>query len=72
MTITSSGPVCDVCGKYILLDKTMEWFSVEGISGKLCCHMKCKPDLVYAIDNKDWTLLPPGPLRDVFERQDNG
>jgi len=45
MTITSSGPRCDVCGKYILpLGDTMDCFSLSGWSGtEMHCHSKCRP-----------------------------
>lgn len=67
--ITSSGPLCDVCGDYILLDKSMEFFHIDGISTKMCCHLKCKKILVYAIESSDWRILPVGPLRKFFEDQ---
>ncbi len=68
MTITSSGPVCDVCGDYILLDKSTNQFTIRGIAQKLHCHDKCKVALKTA--GTDWKLLPEGPLRKVFEDQE--
>ena len=68
--LTQSGPSCDVCGDPMLLDKSMNWFSVPGIVQKLSCHDKCKPKVEHAIFKKDWKLLPEGPLRKVFEEQE--
>lgn len=66
MTISSAGPVCDVCGKYILLE-SFHNFTVEGIKPMLQCHDKCKSVLEAAVTEKDWTMLPIGPLRWAFE-----
>jgi hypothetical protein len=66
--ITSSGPICDVCGKYILpLDpeERVHSFGVKGIERTLHCDNACKEKLLAA--GNDWTLLPPGPLRTAFE-----
>ena len=65
MAITQHGPKCDVCGDYILLDKSINPFGVKGIDRELHCHDKCK-DAVLAT-NKDWRELPVGPLRTAFE-----
>jgi len=63
--ITSSGVICDVCGRYILLDDVQP-FNVTGIDRLAHCHATgCKQALVAASD--DWELLPPGPLRTAFE-----
>lgn len=43
MSITSSGPLCDICGDYILLDPQLIAFTVPSIKGELHCHDKCKP-----------------------------
>ena len=32
LMLTQHGPVCDICGEYILLDPIMESFSVNGIN----------------------------------------
>ncbi len=65
MTITSSGPICDVCDQYILLD-TMETFAIKGIGETLHCHTKCRPIIEgVAIDN-DWEKLPEGSIRRCF------
>jgi hypothetical protein len=63
--LTQSGPMCDVCGTYIFYDKSVNPFSVAGISGTLLAHDRCKP--LVAIAGKDWRKLPPGPLRKAFE-----
>jgi hypothetical protein len=64
--ITSSGAICDVCGKYILpllslfgLEETerVNEFKIKGIEEVLHCDNKCK-ELIKSI-GKDWTKLPP-------------
>jgi len=63
--ITSGGVICDVCGKYILLDG-VEMFSLTGMDRPGHCHATgCKQALVDASD--DWQLLPAGPRRTAFE-----
>ena len=71
MSVTSSGLVCDVCGKHILpvFDESYERFSVRGIKHELQCHNDCKQSLVDA--GKEWEKLPPGPLRKAFEEAAN-
>jgi hypothetical protein len=66
VSITSSGLVCDVCGKHILpiFDESYERFSVRGIGHELQCHNACKQSLVDA--GGDWEKLPEGPLRKAF------
>jgi hypothetical protein len=64
MTITSSGPLCDVCGNYVLLE-TLHFFSVTGIEAELCCHERCKQTLLDC--GTEWGKLPAGPLRKAFE-----
>ena len=68
MTLTSSGPMCDVCGKYILpvLDEHVNAFGCKGIEETLHCHDRCRDALILA--GKDWTRLPEGPLRTAFEK----
>jgi len=63
MGLTSSGPVCDVCGEYILLDRDMNWFKIAGFENDFSCHDKCKPLLLAA---ETWRDLPAGPLRNAF------
>jgi len=69
--ITSSGAVCDICGKYILPidpDELVNCFSVKGIKETLHCDNKCK-QLLLSINN-DWTKLPKeGRLYKAFEEQ---
>jgi len=67
--LTQAGPKCDVCGEFMLLDKSMNWFTVPGITTRMCCHDSCKPKVELAISQEDWKLLPEGPLRKVFEEQ---
>jgi hypothetical protein len=73
--ITSSGAICDVCGKYILplasflgLEESerVNEFRVKGIKEILHCDNKCK-ELMITIGN-DWKKLPKdGRLYKAFE-----
>jgi len=71
--ITSSGAICDVCGKYILpLDpnELVNVFTVKGLKEQLHCDNKCK-ELIKSI-GKDWTRLPKeGRLYKTFENYFN-
>lgn len=71
--ITQAGPACDVCNEYILLDKSVNPFSIFGVGG-LHAHDKCK-QLILALDTKApmfWRNLPEGRVRqladDIWER----
>ena len=65
MGLISSGPVCDVCGNYILdPEDRINFFRVKGIKHELICDNKCKGLAVKA--GNDWTKLPDGPLRKAF------
>lgn len=68
MTMTQSGPVCDVCGIHILpgTSESINPFSVKGIEQTLLCHDRCKPAVEEMTRIKDWKQLPEGPLRDCF------
>jgi hypothetical protein len=67
--ITSSGAICDVCGKYILPidpNELVNCFSMKGIKETLHCDNKCKQLLLNI--NNDWTKLPKeGRLYKAFE-----
>ena len=68
--ITSSGLRCDVCGHYILpvVNEEYSAFRCNGIDTELHCHdRECRPILESSLAAKDWTMLPAGPLRKVFE-----
>lgn len=69
MMITSSGAICDICGKYILPldpDESVNSFSIKGIKETLHCDNQCKQLLLNI--NKDWTKLPKeGRLYKVFK-----
>lgn len=67
MTITSSGPRCDICGDYILLDKSMNPFRVPGYDGMLICHDKCRPLVEGQRGQKMYDALPDGPLKKLFD-----
>ena len=69
MGLTSSGAICDVCGHYILPDlandeERVNWFKATGIDRDLCCHNKCKGDVLNA--KGKWENLPEGPLRKAY------
>jgi hypothetical protein len=68
--ITSSGPMCDICGNYILPidpEERVHEFSIKQFPGmKFHCDNKCKQAI---IDSKgDWKLLPDGPIKREYER----
>lgn len=69
--ITSSGAICDICGKYILPldpDEMVNCFGVKGVKETLHCDNKCK-QLLLSINN-DWTKLPKeGRLYKAFKEQ---
>lgn len=69
--ITSSGAICDVCGKYILPidpEELVNCFGVKGIKETLHCDNKCK-QLLLSINN-DWTKLPKeGRLYKAFNER---
>jgi len=70
--ITSSGAKCDVCGNYILPvqpDERVNNFAIVGIKNALHCDNACRVLVEQAIKEKDFRLLPHGPLREVFEKQ---
>jgi hypothetical protein len=59
-----------VCGKYILPilgDERVNCFSVRQIPGKeFHCDNACAE--IVKDCGGDWTKLPPGPLRSVYEK----
>lgn len=67
--ILQAGPNCDVCGHYILLDSSINTFTMPGITNDLHCHDRCKKVLLEAIDKNDWRLLPVGRIREAFATQ---
>lgn len=73
MTITSSGPKCDICGDFILpgMSESVNPFKCKGIKHMLHCHDDCKPKVVKALEAKDWKMLPKGPLRTAFEKDED-
>lgn len=68
--ILEGGPHCDVCDHYILLDKSINPFSVPGIKQQLHCHDKCVEIVKEAFLKKDYTLLPEARLRRALEEAD--
>lgn len=69
MSITSHGMRCDVGGEYILFDEDYaDTFSVNG-SGRMDVCVKHRPDLAEAGEKNDWTILPDGPLREVYAQR---
>lgn len=66
--MTMHGPSCDVCNEYILLDTSINPFSIFGVDG-LHCHDRCK-DLILAMNTKTplfWRELPDGRVRQLAE-----
>lgn len=72
MTITSSGAKCDICGDFILpgMSDSVNPFKCKGIEATLHCHDNCKPKLLEALKEKDWKMLPCGPLKITFEENE--
>lgn len=64
--LTQCGPRCDVCDSYIFVGD-INPFHMEGIKQTLVCHDKCKSIVLDAMEKKDWTLLPEGPLRSAYQ-----
>ena len=68
--LTGRGPLCDVCGEYILLDENIEWFYRFGIQDLMCIHLECKAVLCAIEAAGDWRLFPEkGALWKVFKDQ---
>ena len=70
--ITSSGAKCDVCGKYILPvqpDERVNNFAIAGIKQAMHCDNACRKLVEQMLKEKDYTVLPHGPLRKVYEQQ---
>jgi hypothetical protein len=75
MTLTQHGPSCDVCDNYILLEPSINPFSIFGV-GELHAHLKCK-QAILALDTsayRFWDALPKGRVRqladDIWERDE--
>lgn len=68
--IIQGGPHCDVCDKYILVDRSINPFSVPGIKQEMHCHDACIEVIKEAFSKKDYKLLPNGRLRCAFEEAD--
>ena len=64
MAYTSSGPRCDVCAEYILLEDVYR-FEVTWIKGLLIAHEKCHGECANALaeGNAGIDKLPEGPLK---------
>lgn len=70
MSLTQCGPRCDVCGGFIIFDRSMNPFSVKGYDGELHAHDNCVEPTKAAFAAKDWKMLPDGPLKDAFREQE--
>ena len=70
MSLTQCGPRCDVCGGFILIDVSMNPFRVKGCPDELHAHDKCVEPTKAAFAAKDWKMLPEGPLREAFQKQE--
>ena len=71
--ITSSGPICDVCGKYIMPfeGELVNRFSMPpAVDGELHADNKCRAIMEGLMGGPagrlNWTDLPDGPLRQKF------
>ena len=69
--ITQAEPRCDVCGNYFLFDPNVNYFRITGIEQELFAHDQCVEHVKNASKNKDWKLLPDGPLRQAIEGVEN-
>ena len=72
--ITSSGAKCDVCGEFILPldpDERVNYFNINGVSKDLHCDNACKIEVEKSFKEKDWKLLPDGPLKKLYENYNN-
>jgi hypothetical protein len=69
--IRRSGPVCDVCDRHIIFDKSINPFTIPGIEGTLCCHDACKTYIEEMAVKQDWRILPEGALRRCFEENED-
>jgi hypothetical protein len=67
MTLTAAGPRCDICGDYMLLDKSMNAFSVPGCNNELHCHDRCRPLVEGKHGRGMYDGLPDGPLKQLFD-----
>lgn len=60
---------CAVCGRSfmaeVLTGKPVESFTIQGIEHEMFAHDACVTTLKEI--GTDWTKLPDGPLRKVFE-----
>lgn len=66
--ITSSGVICDICGKYILpldLEEQVNTFQIKSIDGDLHCHNVCKQNLIECKEN--WHELPEGRIKEAYK-----
>jgi hypothetical protein len=69
MPITSSGPICDVCDKYIFIGDINQ-FTVNGLYKSLMCCDLCKDKVLEMSRLKDWRVLPEGGLRRFYAQME--
>lgn len=65
-----SGPMCDVCGNYILglmPDEKLAPFTATGCNQTLLAHHPKCVDIIQGIGD-DWKALPDGPLRRMYAK----
>ena len=67
--ITTHGPRCDVCGDYILFDKSINPFRVQGIACELHAHDRCVASVIEMSKAKSCDVLPDGPLKNFYRDQ---
>lgn len=63
------GYLCDICGEKIIVDAivtNINPFVVKGIDLLFHAHDKCLPMLKLAADQRNWKILPDGPLKEAY------
>lgn len=71
--VGNRGFQCDVCGKMIILipGQALQPITIVGIDRLLHVHNPsrehdCREKLVFAMQQKNWRLLPYGPLKEMY------
>lgn len=63
------GYLCDICGEKIIVDAlitNINPFVVKGIDLLFHAHDNCKPILKLATNQRNWKILPDGPLKEAY------
>ena len=76
--MTSKPKRCDVCGLNVYLlslqegtskGVPMKRFTMAGLKKPLCACEICQPKMEAATLAHDWTMLPAGPLKNMFTKE---